>query len=293
VPATSPCSNCATNRSLAKVDRPYVGGERSKRPDIALAVTGLRIVTYNLCEGGQDRVSAIAALLRRQHADVIALVEANNRANVDTLGHELTMQVVYGDANSPASVAWLSRLPIRSSSNHRLPELAKTLLEVEVMWAAAPVRLFVTHLADRREEVAYPHEAEVQAILNVLCTDRSQPQLLVGDFNAIAHGDPVGDPAPEIVKTGDALPDAPRRTLQYLLDAGYVDCFRARHPRRPGFTYPARGPWLRLDYAFASPTMAQHLLTCDVVCSVLASHVSDHLPVLVGFGHNGRSNDHV
>jgi endonuclease/exonuclease/phosphatase family metal-dependent hydrolase len=83
-------------------------------------VTGLRIVTYNLCEGGQDRVSAIAALLRRQHADVIALVEANSRANVDTLGHELIMQVVYGDANSPASVAWLSRLPIRSSSNHRL-----------------------------------------------------------------------------------------------------------------------------------------------------------------------------
>jgi len=149
------CSARAANRSLAKVDRPYVCGERSKRPDIALAVTGLRIVTYNLCEGGQDRVSEIAALLRRQHADVIALVEASSRANVDTLGHELTMQVVYGDANSPASVAWLSRLPIRSSSNHRLPELAKTLLEVEVMWAAAPVRLFVTHLADRREEVAY------------------------------------------------------------------------------------------------------------------------------------------
>ena len=52
-------------------------------------MTGLRIVTYNLCEGGQDRVSAIAALLRRQHADVIAFVEANSRANVDTLGHEL------------------------------------------------------------------------------------------------------------------------------------------------------------------------------------------------------------
>jgi hypothetical protein len=55
--------------------------------DIALAVTGLRIVTYNLCEGGQDRISGIAALLRRQHADVIALVEANSRANVETLGH--------------------------------------------------------------------------------------------------------------------------------------------------------------------------------------------------------------
>src|SRR5260370_17620272 len=91
VPAPSPCSNCATNRSLAKVDRTYVCGERSKRPDIALAVTGLRIVTYNLREGGQDAVSPIAALLRRQHPDAIALLQPNNRSNANTLIHQLPL----------------------------------------------------------------------------------------------------------------------------------------------------------------------------------------------------------
>ena len=65
--------------------------------DIALAVTRLRIVTYNLCEGGQDRISGIAALLRRQHADVIALVEANSRANVETLGHRRRARGVLGE----------------------------------------------------------------------------------------------------------------------------------------------------------------------------------------------------
>ena len=141
----------------------------------------------------------------------------------------------------------------------------------------------MTHLADRRQEVTHPHEAEVQAIASILRGARSEPHLLVGDFNAVARGDPVGDPPHGVVKTGDARPDAPRRALHYLREAGYVDCYRARHPRRPGYTYPAAGPWLRLDYAFASPNMARYLVDCDVVRSALARRASDHLPVVVCF----------
>src|SRR5258707_9734176 len=139
----------------------------------------LRIVSFNVCEGGGERVGAIAAVLRRQNAHAIGLVEANSRTHVDALGHELSMHVVYGEANCAASVAWLSQLPIQSSTNHRRPELSKTLLEVEVVWADAPVRLFVTHLADRRQEVTRPRPSEVQAILGVLSTVGAQPHLLV------------------------------------------------------------------------------------------------------------------
>jgi len=39
------------------------------------------------------------------------------------------MQVTYGDANSWASVGWLSRLPIRSRPITALPAVAKTVLE--------------------------------------------------------------------------------------------------------------------------------------------------------------------
>jgi hypothetical protein len=92
----------------------------------------LRVATYNLREGGEDRIGSIAALLQRTHEDAVGLVEANSLDNIETPGRELSMYVMYGEANSPACVARLSRLPLRSSTKHRLPELAKAPLEVAV-----------------------------------------------------------------------------------------------------------------------------------------------------------------
>jgi len=45
---------------------------------------------------------SIAALLQRTHADAVGLVEANSLVNIETLGRELSMDVMYGKADSPA-----------------------------------------------------------------------------------------------------------------------------------------------------------------------------------------------
>jgi exodeoxyribonuclease III len=103
----------------------------------------VRLVTWNIWEGGTGRIDAIEGTLRELDPDVIALQEANDRVAVEALAAALDMQLVYGDANSEYAVAWLSRLPIAQSANHRLPVLDKTLLEIEV----DGVRLFATHLS--------------------------------------------------------------------------------------------------------------------------------------------------
>jgi exodeoxyribonuclease-3 len=249
----------------------------------------LRVMIYNICEGGGDRLPAIARLLRGWRADVVALVESSSRPAVEALGQALGMTLVYGQANCPYGVAWLSRLPIRSSKNHRLATLSKTLLEIETEWHQRPLRLFATHLADRRQALTHPREDEVRTILGVLAGAGPAPQLLLGDLNAIRPGDPVGEPAGGEAKVGDALPDAPRRTIQSLLDAGYVDCYRALHPRRPGYTYPSRAPWLRLDYVFVSPAMAEALASCTIVDGELARRASDHLALTAEFRRAARS----
>jgi len=80
----------------------------------------------------------------------VALLEAGNRANVEALAHELSMEIAFGEANTPIGhMAWLSRLPIHRAENHRHPGLAKTLLEIEVNWADVPLHLFATHLSSR------------------------------------------------------------------------------------------------------------------------------------------------
>src|SRR5438270_8543559 len=110
----------------------------------------LKLVSYNIREGGEGRLAAIARVLRQQKPDIVALLEASSRANVESLAQELGMEIGFGESNNPIGhIAWLSRLPIYRTANHRHHRLAKTLLEIEVRWEGMPLRLFATHLSSR------------------------------------------------------------------------------------------------------------------------------------------------
>jgi len=245
-------------------------------------VAAVRVATYNVWEGGEGRLEDVAAVVRAFDADAVAIVEATNRANLDELARLVGMETVFGEANLGVHLAWLTRLPVRRSRNHRPPLLAKTLLEIEVESDVGPMRVFATHLASRHDP--RPPSEEIPAVLEVLRAAGDAPHALVGDFNALAVGDPVGDPPGGVERRGEAVDGVPRLAIGPLLEAGYVDCFRALHPDEPGYTYLAWAPWLRLDYVFASPGLAPRLVACDVVSDEPAARASDHLPVLAEFG---------
>lgn len=236
----------------------------------------VRVMTYNILEGGRGRLPLIAEVLERAQPDAVALVEATEAAT-DHLARRLGLHATFGRTSSifDAHLAWLSRRPFVASANHRLPELAKTLLEVEL----DGLRLFATHLTSRYEEAEHPRHGEVAAILAHL-SRLDCPHVLVGDFNALRQADRPGTPPRGILPRGDALPDAPRDVLEPLAASGYVDCYRALHDD-PGYTYPADAPWLRLDYAFASRNLAPHVAACDVLRDELTARASDHLPLVV------------
>jgi exodeoxyribonuclease III len=221
----------------------------------------LRLVTWNIWNGGEDRLEAIERVLREQKADVVALQEANDRQAVERLASSLQLQVVYGEANSEYAVAWLSRLPIARSANHRLPVLEKTLLEVEV----AGTRLFATHLSAGRTLAHEPRRiAEAEAIVAQV---GAGADVLVGDFNAVHPRDDVGSPPPE-----KELEHVSRRPIELLLDEGLVDSFRDLHPDDPGWTYVAWHPWARLDYVFTRERPR--------TCAVVESDASDHFALV-------------
>jgi endonuclease/exonuclease/phosphatase family metal-dependent hydrolase len=235
----------------------------------------LKVIGYNILLGGESRLPLLLEVLRSQSPDAIALLEANDRGNVERIAGALGMDHVYGEANSEYAIAWLSRLPILRSRNHRLAVLAKTLLEIEVEWEGTRLGLFATHLVHGRSEAdARRRIDEVAAILDVLNSARGRPHLLLGDFNAVHPRDPLGVPPP-----GQRAEYVARRPIALLLDAGYLDCYRETHPETPGYTYTASHPWLRLDYAFASPELAASLAGCEVIADRPASGASDHLPI--------------
>ena len=76
-----------------------------------------KVLSYDINCGGNERLSLIAEVIRAQQADVVALLEANSQANVETLAQSLEIRLVYGQANSEFAIAWLSRLPIEASRN--------------------------------------------------------------------------------------------------------------------------------------------------------------------------------
>jgi endonuclease/exonuclease/phosphatase family metal-dependent hydrolase len=220
----------------------------------------LRILTWNILDGGCGRLDAIARVLREHDADLVALQEANDRAGAERLASTLGLELVYGEANSPYAVAWLSRLPVARTHNHRLPELAKTLLEVEV----AGLRLFATHLSAGRAPEDEPNRVhEVEAILERV---GGGDCVLVGDFNAVGPGDETGTPPPE-----EEVPPrfVSRRPIELLLAAGLVDCFRSLHPAERGWTYTSTQPWARFDHAFARGVRPR---TCRVVETTASDH---------------------
>src|SRR6476646_8498551 len=77
----------------------------------------MRIVSYNILDGGEGRADPLAEVIEAQRPDVVALVEAEDLTVVERIAKRLKMDFVYAAGNSHASVL-MSRDPIRESINH-------------------------------------------------------------------------------------------------------------------------------------------------------------------------------
>ena len=250
----------------------------------------LRILSYNILAGGENRLPLIANVIQQQQPDVVALQEARSRSNAEALAHQLSMSFTFGEAHNTNKdhVVWLSHLPVIHTENHPLPILAKTLLEIEVLWQGMPLALFTTHLKAGQDLGGEQRRvAEVQAILNLLQAHQNQSQVLAGDFNTIHPIDhPNISAYVEVLKArGEEtpIPQFPRRVIPLLLEAGYVDCYRALHPFTPEDTSYTSHQALRVDYIFASSRLAERLSACDITRERDAQSASDHFPIWAEF----------
>jgi exonuclease III len=250
----------------------------------------LRILSYNILAGGEDRLPLITNVIQQQQPDVVVLLEARSRSNVETLAHQLGMSFTIGEANNAKkdNVVWLSRLPVLRTENHRLAVFAKTLLGIEILWNGSPLALLATHLkAGQNVESEQRRRAEMQAILGILNSHKNQLHMLVGDLNTIHPLDHpnVAAYAAVLKKRGEKSPKPqfPRKVIPLLLENGYVDCYRALHPATGEDTAYTAHHALRFDYIFASPPLAQHLSACDIVTEGDAQIASDHFPVWAEF----------
>jgi endonuclease/exonuclease/phosphatase family metal-dependent hydrolase len=75
-----------------------------------------------------------------------------------------------------------------------------------------------------------------------------------------------------------------RDTIQLMLDSGYADAWRTRHPTNPGPTFPTWDPHVRLDYVFVPAAHAARIAACEILTDLPdVATASDHFPLLTVF----------
>ena len=95
-------------------------------------MTPLRVLAYNLCFGGADRVDAIHAVLAQVNADVVALTEADDQQVVATLAERLAMHHIWARGSGDRHIATLSRFPVTDWQVYNTPPLTQAVLETKI-----------------------------------------------------------------------------------------------------------------------------------------------------------------
>jgi endonuclease/exonuclease/phosphatase family metal-dependent hydrolase len=200
------------------------------------------------------------------------------------------MDFVHGAGNYKAS-AVLSRLPIRDSINHGPlnKELTKSLLEATVVdekgeqWT-----LGVLHLhAKALEADEAVREREISKVLEIFERHRNQGRahLLMGDFNSNSPGQVI-DPSKCKLSTREAWQKnggyVPRRVVQKILDAGYVDSMAVADGKNAFTTgtFSTELPGQRVDYVFAYGFGEERIRRGCIVYDGDADEASDHFPIV-------------
>jgi endonuclease/exonuclease/phosphatase family metal-dependent hydrolase len=251
----------------------------------------VRLLTYNIREGGVGRAEQLAEVISAAKPEVVALQEARDPAVVERIA-AIAGFPFWGSRRSH-STGFLSHIPVVDYAWRHPPRTRHALLEV--ILADGLPRVFVLHLRAwfsrwTEQRRAIELRGLLQGIQEQLIRERHAFafHVLAGDFNALAPGE-LFDPSPMprwirgmIWLSGR---DIARSTIEMMATNGYVDAWRIIHPdsqQEPGFTFPVWNPHVRLDYVFTPAAYQSRVVGCEIRQTPDVARVaSDHFPLLV------------
>ncbi len=254
----------------------------------------IRVMTYNICEGGVGREEAILDVVRAANPDLLLMQEVLNRQNAQYFADQLEMidiPLCFADSNARTrNVTLLSRYPvITSEAFHPFPLFRTLLLATIALPDGQLMNLFGLHLGLIHDLWrVYELRKILRKIEAYQIKHPARYSLILGDFNSVAAEDQVtyqGVPLYYKIVLALLFTRFPRFAINLVKQAGYSDCFRACHPHLNGFTVPATSPNVRLDYMFANPALLASLSACNVIKEPIdqAKQASDHYPLLSDF----------
>jgi exodeoxyribonuclease-3 len=240
----------------------------------------LRLLSYNIRHGGSGREAALATVIRAARPDVVVFQEATKPHVIAQLAHDTGLD--YWGSRRGESLGYLSRQPL-DHVEWRKPRVSRhAFLEIVPaggVWRIVGVHLSAVHAAWTERRRRY----ELRALLLAIQQHQHGPHVLVGDFNTVAPGEVVDfTKLPGRLRALVWLSGGKIRwkTIQGVLDAGYVDAFRSLQPDLVGYTFPTWDPHVRLDYLFVPQPCVERVSRCQVFSANEVLGASDHFPLI-------------
>ncbi len=222
----------------------------------------VRLLTFNIRQGGRSRLDAISDTILRHDPDIAVLTEYRaSTAKVlpaQVAARGLTHQTATEVQGSENGICIVSRLPFRLVTDSRNPcPSPRHYLEAQFQG----FRLGAIYRPMRNVDF----DAYAEWFVNLLWKRRRTSFVITGDFNILEPSD-----------------KARTEGAGFISDLGFVDAWRLLHDGETDYSWTNHnGTRTRIDYAFLSPRVAPRLTAAWHPHDEGELAVSDHCPLIV------------
>src|SRR5215469_14513921 len=227
----------------------------------------MRLVAWNIRQGGGSRLPRIAEALRRHDAEILVLSEYRGGASamrllaaLDALGYRYATTLAPPPGRPGVLIA--ARGPFEEHGP--VDGLAEPCRLVSVAFGS--FRLVGVYMPNLLAKIPY-----WEALITTLCTGCAGPALAIGDFNTCR---PYLDEAGAI--------DRCAYFMDRIAEAGFCDLWRRRNPELREYSwFSTRGNGFRIDHAFLSPGLAECAGPIRYSHEERLAGLSDHSPLIL------------
>lgn len=277
----------------------------------------MRLMTYNILEGGGDRWAALCEVISRQRPDVLAVQECLRfdcewRSRLTDLERVTGLSGVLFPSRTGFHLALLTPGTWKVLGSRYTTDgfhNGAAMVDVEVQ-DGARLRLGITHMNPWTED---NRVSEATHLLKWARTAEGVSTILLGDFNGLSPQDELPGSTlerllPQYCQEPGLTDPWRHEALEVLLEGGFVDTAHVPGPATTGSTgtsaidvgttYPTASiadpegcPPIRIDYCLVTPDLAPHITAWRIVTEAPAGWASDHYPVVVELAWPQSSKD--
>jgi len=235
----------------------------------------IRLLSWNILQGGGKRAADIAAHIESIQPDIVTLQEFRNGKAapiiLDALNRVgLEHQHLFNSAAAKNTVMLAANIPFQSqpwASDLDAKLCVHASFNLNTATTTTSLDLFAAHLPQKRAQVPY-FDA-----LGKIDVEDYDAAVIIGDLNC---GIPFEDSETKsFVNT---------HMFQNLLRKGWIDSWRTRNPTTREFTWiSSRGNGYRYDHCLANAKADSMIKKVEYLQSVREEKCSDHAAILVEF----------